>query len=71
VRSRDTKLAQLDISDSVNAVIFADTTPVALTAVYNVMNRLDVLATIGTDLTNEPGDAVTFLVGARYYAGEL
>jgi hypothetical protein len=48
-----------------------DTTPVALTAVYNVMNRLDVLATIGTDLTNEPGDAVTFLVGARYYAGEL
>lgn len=67
----DTKLAQLDISDSANAVIFADTTPVALTAVYNVMNPLDILATIGTDLTNEPGDAVTFLVGARYYAGEL
>jgi hypothetical protein len=67
----DTKLAQLDISDSANAFIFADTTPVTLTAVYNVMNPLDILATIGTDLTNEPGDAATFLVGARYYAGEL
>jgi hypothetical protein len=67
----DTKLARLDLSNSSNAFIGADTTPVALTAVYNVLHALDVQASIGTDLSNSPGDAVSFLVGARYYAGQL
>ena len=67
----DTKLVQLDISDSANALIGKDMTPVALTVIYNVINALDVQAAIGTDLTNSPGDALTFLVGARYYAGQL
>jgi hypothetical protein len=67
----DTKLARFNISDSANAFIFADTTPVALTAVYNVVNALDVQASIGTDLSNTPGDALSFLVGARFYAGKL
>jgi hypothetical protein len=67
----DTKLATVNISDSANAFIFADATPVLLTAVYNVIPALDVQAAIGTDLTNSPGDALSFLVGARYYAGQL
>jgi len=67
----DTKLARFNISDSSNAFMFADTTPVALTAVYNVVNALDVQASISTDLSNSPGDALSFLVGARFYAGKL
>ena len=67
----DTKLARFNISDSANAFIFADTTPVALTAVYNVVNALDVQASIATDLSNSPGDALSFLLGARFYAGKL
>ena len=67
----DSKLARFNVSDSSNAFIFADTTPVALTAVYNVVNALDVQASIGTDLSNSPGDALSFLIGARYYAGKL
>jgi hypothetical protein len=67
----DTRLARLDLSSSSNAFIGADTTPVALTAVYNVLPALDVQAAIATDLSNSPGDAVSFLVGARYYAGQL
>lgn len=67
----DTKLATFNISDSANAFLFADATPVTVTAVYNVIPALDVQAAIGTDLTNSPGDALSFLVGARYYAGQL
>ena len=67
----DTKLVQLEISDSANALIGKDMTPLALTVIYNVINALDVQAAIGTDVTNSPGDALTFLVGARYYAGQL
>jgi hypothetical protein len=68
----DTKLFQLDLSDSENLAIFADVTPVALTAVYNVMPALDVQAAIAIDLSNdEPGDTLSFLLGFRYYAGEL
>ena len=67
----DTKLAQLEISESANTLIFRDATPVALTAVYNVVNAVDVQIAVGTDLSNAPGDALTFLVGARYYAGRL
>jgi hypothetical protein len=67
----DTRLARLNLSGSSNAFVFADTTPVALTAVYNVVNALDVQASIATDLSNAPGDALGFLIGARYYAGKL
>lgn len=67
----DTKLARFNISGSSNAFLFSDTTPAALTAVYNVVNALDVHASIGTDLSNSPGDALSFLVGACYYAGKL
>lgn len=67
----DTKLARFNISNSSNAFIGADTTPVALTAVYNVIHAVDVQASIGTDLSNSPGDALSFLVGARIYAGQL
>jgi hypothetical protein len=67
----DTKLARFNISDSSNAFIGKDTTPAALTAVYNVLHEVDVQAAISTDLSNKPGDALSFLVGARYYAGSL
>lgn len=67
----DSKLARFNIKDSANAFLFADTTPVALTAVYNVIGALDVHASIATDLSNTPGDALSFLVGAIYYAGKL
>lgn len=67
----DTKLVQLDLSDSATTVIGADTTPLTLTVVYNVLPALDVQGAIGTDLSNSPGDALSFLVGARYYAGAL
>lgn len=67
----DTRLARLGLSNSSSAFIGADTTPVALTAVYNVLHALDVQASIGTDLSSSPGDALSFLVGARYYAGSL
>ena len=66
----DTKLAQLDLHESNTAVIGADTTPVSFTAVCNALPALDVQAAIATDL-NDAGDALTFLVGARYYAGAL
>jgi hypothetical protein len=67
----DTKLAQIALHDSDNMMLGADTTPVALTAVWNAWHALDVQAAIGTDLTTGPGDALWFLVGARYYAGDL
>ncbi|HSK04159.1 MAG TPA: hypothetical protein VK932_23055 [Kofleriaceae bacterium] len=77
----DTTLAQIEISDSGNAFFGADTTPIAVTAVYNAMPALDVIASIGLDLTPPDtvapapeigvGDTLTFLVGARYYLGDL
>ncbi len=67
----DTKLVQVDLKDSANVLVGADATPVLLTVVYNVIPALDVQAAVGADLTNEPGDTLSFLVGARYYAGKL
>ncbi|HEU0031738.1 MAG TPA: hypothetical protein VFQ53_13970 [Kofleriaceae bacterium] len=67
----DTRLLQLALSESETLVIGRDVTPLALTAVWNVIPALDVQAAIGTDLSNEPGEALTFLVGARFYAGTL
>jgi hypothetical protein len=67
----DTKLVQLDLDDSANTVLLDDATPLTLTAVYNVLHALDVQVGIGADLSNQPGDSLTFLVGARFYAGRL
>jgi hypothetical protein len=71
----DTTIATINIKDSATAVIFADTTPIALTATYNVMPALDVLAGIALDLTPvDPlgvGDTFAILLGARYYGGKL
>jgi hypothetical protein len=67
----DTKLLQLDLHDSETLVFGADITPASLTVVYNALNALDIQAALATDLSNSPGDALTFLVGARYYAGKL
>jgi hypothetical protein len=76
----DTTLAQ--IASSGNALFGADTTPIALTAVYNAIPALDVLAAISLNLTppesTDPmaptpgvGDTLAFLIGARYYLGKL
>lgn len=71
----DTNIATINIKDSATAVIFADTTPIAVTATYNVMPALDVLAGLALDLTPaEPagvGDTFAILIGARYYGGKL
>ena len=42
-----------------------------LTVVYNVLPALDVQAVVATDLSNTPGDTLSFLAGARYYLGAL
>ncbi|MFN0246986.1 MAG: hypothetical protein ACKV2T_08750 [Kofleriaceae bacterium] len=71
----DTSLATINIKDSATAVIFADATPLAVTATYNVMPALDVLAGLALDLTPaDPlgvGDTFAILLGARYYGGKL
>ncbi|CAN5923404.1 hypothetical protein BH11MYX3_BH11MYX3_35840 [soil metagenome] len=67
----DTKLAQLSLHDSDTVLIGRDVAPFSLTAVWNAIPALDLQAAVGTDLMNAPGDALTFLIGARYYAGEL
>ena len=78
----DTTLAKIKIADSANAFFGADTTPLAVTAIYNALPALDVIGTIGVNLTppesGDPmvegpgvGDTLTFLIGARYYLGTL
>jgi hypothetical protein len=67
----DTSLAHINLHNDSTTVIFADTTPFAITGVYNAMPALDVLAQLGTDLSNEPGQNLTITIGARYYAGTL
>jgi len=67
----DTKLFQIGLHESEHLLIGRDITPVALTVVWNALAPLDLQAAIGTDLSNEPGDSMTFLLGARYYAGTL
>lgn len=81
----DTTLAQIEISDSGNAFFGADTTPIAVTGVYNAMPNLDVIGSIALNLTppdtidpatmmtvsGSVGDSLAFLVGARYYLGKL
>ncbi|MBP6632767.1 MAG: hypothetical protein KBG28_27610 [Kofleriaceae bacterium] len=71
----DTTLATFSISNSANAFIFADTTPMSVTASYNVMPALDVSAGLALNLTPpDPagvGDTLAVLLGARYYIGQL
>jgi hypothetical protein len=71
----DTTIANISIKDSATTVIFADTTPIAVTATYNAMPALDILAGIALNLTPpDPlgvGDTFAILVGARYYVGKL
>lgn len=67
----DTRLAQLSLHDSATVLIGRDVAPLSLTAVWNAIPPLDLQAAVGTDLMNAPGDALTFLIGARYYAGQL
>lgn len=71
----DTTLASFNIADSANAFIFADTTPLLLSAIYNVIPAIDVLASGGLNVTPpdpaEVGDTVSFVLGIRYYGGTL
>lgn len=65
----DTTLATIKIKDSANAFIGADSTPLALSAVYNAIPALDVLAGISIDPNID--DTLAFAIGARYYLGTL
>jgi hypothetical protein len=65
----DTRLASIALKDGDTMFAAADPTPVALTAVWNVIPAIDVQAAVGSELTSSFGDALTFLVGARYYTG--
>jgi hypothetical protein len=70
----DTQIAQIKVSNSANAFIFADTTPLLVTGTYNVKPALDVTAGLSLDVTppvGGAGDTLAFLIGARYYMGAL
>jgi hypothetical protein len=67
----DTRLLQLALRDSVNTMLGRDTTPLALSVAWNALPALDLQGAIGTDLTNDAIGALTFLIGARFYAGQL
>jgi hypothetical protein len=67
----DTRLLQLALRDSANAMLGLDTTPLALSVAWNALPALDLQGAIASDLTNDPLDALTFLIGARFYAGRL
>jgi hypothetical protein len=82
----DTTLANIGISPSGSTFIGADSTPIAITATYNVMPPLDVLVGLALNLTppdlppvppatmgteQSVGDTLAILVGARYYVGKL
>lgn len=80
----DTKLAQINVKDSASAYLFADTTPIALTAIYNAIPALDLMAVMSVDATPPPtmdatgasvdgkaSDTLSVLIGARYYMGKL
>lgn len=69
--SLTTNIGNIKIKDYTSAFIFADFLPITATGIFNVKPNLDAYLSIGTDLKNEPGDALTFLVGANYYMGAL
>jgi hypothetical protein len=66
----DTKLLQVGLAESDTLLIGRDFAPVALTVVWNAISVLDVQAAIATD-AKDAGDTLAFLVGARFYAGQL
>jgi hypothetical protein len=64
----DTRLAQLNIHDSDNALLIRDATPVSMTVVWNALPQLDIQGAIATDV-KDAADALSFLVGLRVYTG--
>ncbi len=81
----DTTLASVAIKDSTTSWLFADSTPIALTAFYTPAASIDVFAGVAMNLTppdtvdagtmmsssTSVGDTLAILVGARYYLGKL
>jgi hypothetical protein len=64
----DTRLAQLNIHESENALLVRDATPVSMTVVWNALPQLDIQGAIATDV-KDAADALSFLVGLRVYTG--
>jgi hypothetical protein len=78
----DTTLAAINIAKSSNAWFGADSTPLALTLVYNAVPAVDLIGSIALNLTpprsTDPmvadpgvGDTLAFLLGGRFYLGKL
>jgi hypothetical protein len=79
----DAWIADVNISQSANAFIFADSTPLAFSSTINVMPTLDVILGINVNLTPPRvtrgavtmsphiADTIELMVGARYYLGKL
>jgi hypothetical protein len=65
----DTTLATIKIKDAANAFFGADSTPLALTAIYNAIPAVDVIGGISVD--PDISDSLAFGVGVRYYGGAL
>lgn len=71
----DTNIGHIELADSATAFIFADSTPLALTAFLNAIPALDVYVSVGMDLTPAGtagvDDTLFLTFGARYYFGQL
>ncbi|HTL37998.1 MAG TPA: hypothetical protein VL326_32930 [Kofleriaceae bacterium] len=67
----DTKLLQIGLSESETMLVGRDMLPLTLTVVWNALSALDVQGAIATDVVAGAGDTLAFLIGARYYAGDL
>ena len=66
----ETQLASFNISDSANAFIFADITPVRIGAFYAVSNTLDVGAALTFPSIEDAGDLFGIGVAARFFMGD-
>lgn len=69
--SLTTNIGNIEIKDAASVFIFADFLPITATGIYNVKPNLDAYVSVFTDLKNEPGDTLAFVVGANYYMGAL
>jgi hypothetical protein len=80
----DTVLATLKIANASNAFLFADSTPITVTAYVNAVHAVDVFAGMWANLTpadtvdasgntvkGKVADTAGLIVGARYYLGAL
>jgi len=67
----DTVFAKVAIKDDGDSVvIFADSTPVAVTGIYNIKPAFDVFGALSFDLSaDEVGSTLALVLGARYYLG--